>query len=140
MFLYHLLNFIIFWILFFVQKLVYVNVLESFDISFKNDESIYIPLLSFIVCFVVSIKFFNYYSLKKSVKDEIEEAEKEYKDTVNENGIFYKIKKILKWTLIIIIALGAALILFVKSNLNEIKDLNKNLKELGTQKNISKPN
>jgi flagellar basal body-associated protein FliL len=140
MFLYHLLNFIIFWILFFVQKLVYGYILESFEISFKNDESIYIPLLSFIVCFIVSIKFFNYYSLKKSVKDEIEEAEKDYKDPVNENGIFYKIKKILKWTLIIIIALGAVLILFVKSNLNEIKDLNKNLKELGTQKNISKPN
>lgn len=140
MFLYHLLNFIIFWILFFIQKLVYGYILESFAISFKNDESIYIPLLSFIVCFVVSIKFFNYYSLKKSVKDEIEEAKKEYKDPVNENGIFYKIKKTLKWTLIIIIALGAALILFVKSNLNEIKDLNKNLKELGTQKNISKPN
>jgi flagellar basal body-associated protein FliL len=140
MFLYHLLNFIIFWILFFVQKLVYGYILASLEISFKNDESIYIPLLSFIVCFIVSIKFFNYYSLKKSVKDEIEEAEKEYKDPVNENGMFYKIKKILKWTLIIIIALGAVLILFVKSNLNEIKDLNKNLKELGVQKNISKPN
>ena len=140
MFLYHLLNFIIFWILFFVQKLVYGNVLESFEISFKNDESIYIPLLSFIVCFVISIKFFNYYSLKKSVKDEIEEAEKVSKEPVSEKGIFYKIKKTLKWILIIIIALGAVLILFVKSNLNEIKDLNKNLKELGNQNNISKPN
>ena len=140
MFLYHLLNFIIFWILFFVQKLVYGYILESLEISFKNDESIYIPLVSFIVCFVVSIKFFNYYSLKKSVKNEIEEEEKKYKDTVNENGIFYKIKNILKWTLIIIIALGAVLILFVKSNLNEIKDLNKNIKDLGTQKNISNPN
>ena len=143
MFLYHLLNFIIFWVLFFIQRFAYGYILDSLELSFKNDKSIYIPLLSFIVCFIICIRFFNYYSLKLAVKDEIKEIEKEekeYKDPTDRNSFFYKIKKVLKWILIIIIALGGILILFAKSNLNEIKDLNKSYKELATQKNTNKPN
>ena len=140
--LYHIINFIIFWVLFFVQKVLYGYILDNFEMSFRNDKSIYIPLVSFIICFVISIKFFNYYSLKNSVDDEIKEIEKEERETnnpVNKHSFYYKFKIFFKWVLIVAIGLAVLIFLFVKSNLNEIKDLNKNVRETVIKNEINKP-
>lgn len=137
MLLYHILNFFIFWILFFFQRLIYGYALDVLNISFKDDKSIYIPILSLIISSLISIKFFNYYSLKKSVEVDVNAMEEEtlIKDLNYKISIFAKLRNYLKWAFFIVVGLFAIVFIFVKSNLNEIKDLNKKAKEIVNEKN-----
>ena len=138
MLLYHILNFFIFWILFFFQRFIYGYTLDVLNISFKDDKSIYIPILSLIISSLISIKFFNYYSLKKSVEIDVKAMEEEtlMKDPNYEISFFDKLKTYLKWTFLIVVGLIIIIIMVVKSNMKEIKDLNKKAKEIVKEKII----